>query len=163
MREDRFDDLDAEMIDLERELERELSDLPGSDREDMQRRPHLAYVVLYSSDVEELADFYEGVFGFDRRYETGTTVELLAGNLVLALTDETELLDTVGLENLPRPFEGRGSHTVLVEDVDRCYDAAIALGAHSIREPHDTEWGMRSCWVRDPSGHLLEIGRHLRE
>ena len=163
MRDDRFDDLDAEMIDLERELEHELSDMPGSDREDAQRRPHLAYVVLYSSDVEELADFYTGVFGFDRRYETSTTVELLAGGLVLALTDETELLDTIGLENLPRPHEGRSSHTVLVENVDHCYDAAIALGAQSIQEPHDTEWGMRSCWVRDPSGHLLEIGRHLRE
>lgn len=162
MNEDRFDELDAEMRDLERELEREMSDMPGSDREDAQRRPHVGYVILYSSDIEELADFYEGVFGFDRRYETGSTVELFAGSVILALTDERELMDTVGLDSMPRPFEGRSSHTVLVENVEQCFDAAIALGGQTIKEPYDTEWGMRSCWVRDPSGHLLEIGRHQR-
>lgn len=162
MNQDRFDDLDAEMHDLERELQRELEDLPGSDREDFQRQPHLAYVVLYSSDVEELADFYEGVFGFNRRYESGATIELLAGTMVLGITDEHELMETVGLDTLPRPHESRSSQTILVEDVDRCFEAAIALGARAIKEPYDTEWGMRSCWVRDPAGHLLEIGRHQR-
>ena len=161
-RDDRFDELDAEMLDLERELERELQDLPTSDREDAQRQPHVGYVVLYGTDVEEMAEFYEGVFGFPRRYETGSTVEMLAGTIVLALTDEHELISTLGLDSLPRPFEGRGSHTILVEDVDRCFEAAVALGAQVLREPHDTDWGMRSCWVRDPAGHLLEIGRHQR-
>ena len=159
---DRFDELDAEMMDLERELEAELSDLPGSDREDAQRRPHMGYVVLYTSDVEDLASFYEGVFGFQRRYEGSSTVELLAGTLVLALTDEAEMMDTIGLDSMPRPHEARSSHTMLVEDVDGCFEAAVALGAQVIRSPHDTDWGMRSCWVRDPAGHLLEIGRHQR-
>ena len=162
MNDERFDELDAEMADLERELQAELSDMPGSDREDVQRRPHLAYVVLYTSDVEELAEFYEAVFGFQRRYEGGTTIEMLAGTMILALTDEGEMIETVGLDNLPRPFESRSSHTVLVEDVDRCFEAAVAMGAHALREPYDTDWGMRSCWLRDPSGHLLEIGRHQR-
>jgi uncharacterized protein len=157
-----FDELDAEMLDLERELHRELQDLPDSDREELQRQPHLAYIVLYTSDTEELADFYEGVFGFSRRYESSSAIELAAGMMVLAIADEGELLETVGLETLPRPHEGRSSHSVMVEDVDGCYAAAIELGAHSIRAPHDTEWGMRSCWVRDPAGHLLEIGRVMR-
>ncbi len=55
MNRERDDHLDQEMIELERELERELADLPGSDREDMQRRPHLAYAVLYCEDPEDLA------------------------------------------------------------------------------------------------------------
>ena len=157
-----FDDLDAEMIDLERELQRELEEMPGSDREDAQRQPHVAYVVLYTSDTDELAEFYEGVFGFHRRYEGASSVELIAGTLVLAIADEGQLVDTVGLHDLPRPHEARSSHTVMVEDVDGCFEAAIAMGAREIRAPHDTEWGMRSCWVRDPAGHLLEIGRVLR-
>jgi catechol 2,3-dioxygenase-like lactoylglutathione lyase family enzyme len=157
-----FDDLDAEMLRLERELENELADMPGSDRESWQRAPHLAYMVLYTSDVEELAAFYTGVFGFGRRYEGGTTVELVAGAVTLALTDESHLLDVVGIDRLPRPFEGRASHTILVEDVDDCYRAAIEMGAQAIRAPHDTDWGMRSCWLRDPAGHLLEIGRFVR-
>ena len=82
--------------------------------------------------------------------------------LILALTDEGQLIDEAGLERMPRPFEGRASHTLLVEDVDRCSEAAVALGAQLLRAPRDTDWGMRSCWLRDPAGHLLEIGRFLR-
>ena len=156
-----FDDLDSEMLDLEKELQREIEDMPGSDRENAQRSPHLAYVVLYTEEVEELAEFYEAVFGFDRRYESGTTIELQAGMIALAITDEGQLLDEVQLERAPRPFEARSSHTMLVEDVDRCFEAALAMGAKELRAPRDTDWGMRSGWVRDPAGHLLEIGRYL--
>ena len=157
-----FEEFDAEMTELERELHKDLDDLPVSDREELQRQPHLAYLVLYTSDIEELADFYEGVFGFPRRYESGSAIELVAGMLVLGIADEGELLETVGLEGLPRPHESRSSHSVMVEDVEGCYEAALELGGQSIRAPYDTEWGMRSCWVRDPAGHLLEIGRAVR-
>lgn len=157
-----FEEFDAEMMDLERELQRELGDLPGSDREEIQRQPHLAYIVLYTSDTEELADFYEGIFGFARRYESGSAIELVAGMLVLSIADEGQLIETVGLDVLPRPHESRSSLSIMVEDVDGCYEAALEMGAQSIRAPYETEWDMRSCWVRDPAGHLLEIGRVLR-
>ena len=39
---------------------------------------------------------------------------------------------------------------------------ATALGAQVVKEPHETEWGMRSCWLHDPAGHLIEIGRFER-
>jgi catechol 2,3-dioxygenase-like lactoylglutathione lyase family enzyme len=159
---ERDDHLDQEMIELERELERELADLPGSDREDMQRRPHLAYAVLYCEDPEDLSDFYVGVFGFDRRYESGTTVELQAGTVVLTIAEEGQLLETCGLDRMPAPFENRASLSFLVEDVDGCFEAATALGAQVVKEPHETDWGMRSCWLHDPAGHLIEIGRFER-
>ena len=154
--------LDQEMAELERDLEQELADLPGSDREDAQRRPHLAYAVLYCEDVEDLSDFYCGVFGFDRRYESGSTIELHAGSIVLTLAEEGQLLDTCGLDRIPAPFEGRSSLSFLVEDVDGCCEAAVAMGARIVREPYDTDWGMRSCWLTDPAGHLIEIGRFSR-
>lgn len=154
--------LDQEMLELERQLEQELSDLPGSDRENLQRQPHLAYVVLYCEDIEDLSEFYCGVFGFDRRYESGSTVELLAGSVILTLADEGQLLETCGLERVPAPFEGRASLSFLVEDVDGCAEAATALGARMVKAPHDTDWGMRSCWLTDPAGHLIEIGRYDR-
>jgi catechol 2,3-dioxygenase-like lactoylglutathione lyase family enzyme len=157
-----LDHLDQEMVELERELERELADMPGSDREDAQRRPHIAYAILYCEDVEELSDFYCGVFGFERRYESGSTVELHAGTIVLTIADEGQLLDTCGLDRRPAPFEGRSSLSFLVEDVDGCCEAAEALGGHILREPYDTDWDMRSCWLRDPAGHVFEIGRYNR-
>ena len=162
MRREEDDFLDREMAELERELEQELADLPGSDREDAQRRPHLAYAVLYCEDIEDLSEFYCGVFGFDRRYESGSTVELHAGSIVLTIAEEGQLLDTCGLDRIPAPFEGRSSLSFLVEDVDGCCEAAVAMGARIVREPYDTDWDMRSCWLTDPAGHLIEIGRYSR-
>ena len=157
-----FDELDAEMQDLERELHTELDDYPDGDREDMQRRPHVAYLVLYTAEVEELAEFYEGVFGFTRQYESGSGVDLHGGTLIISIVDEGQLVDTVGLSGVPQVSSARSSHSILVEDVDSCGAAAVALGGLMIREPHETDWGMRSCWVRDPAGNLLEIGRFVR-
>lgn len=156
------DHLDQEMLELERELEQELADMPGSDREDAQRRPHLAYAVLYCEDIEDLSEFYCAVFGFDRRYESGSTVELHAGSIILTIAAEDQLLETCGLGRIPAPFEGRSSLSFLVEDVDGCCEAAVSLGARMEKEPHDTDWGMRSCWLSDPAGHLIEIGRFSR-
>lgn len=153
--------LDAEMLELERQLQSELADMPGSDLEAIQRQPHMAYVAIYATDIEELCDFYEGAFGFDRRYESPSAIELQAGALILTLAEEHQLLEVCGVDHLPRVEESRSTFTVLVEDVERCVEAAVALGGRVVKEPHDTEWGMRSCWLRDPSGQLFEIGRFL--
>lgn len=162
MRDDDLDNLDDDIRELERELEREMRDMPGSDREDLQRAPHVAYVTLYTNEVEELAEFYETLFGFARRYESSSTIELQAGAIILMVSEEYQLVDTVGMTRVPAVADPRASHTLLVEDVDRSYEAALALGASGVKEPHDTEWGMRSCWLRDPAGHVIEIGRWLR-
>jgi lactoylglutathione lyase len=154
-----FDADDHERLDPEQV---ELDDMPSSDREELQRSPHLAYVVLYCSDVEELSEFYEGTFGFERVYETGETVELRAGALTLTLTDERNLIDVVGLAAVPNPHDERVSLSFLVEDVQAVFEAAVELGAVAVREPHDTPWGMRSAYLRDPAGHLLEVGRWMR-
>lgn len=156
------DELDQQMLELERELEQELAELPGSDREDVQRRPHLAYAVLYCEDVEDLSEFYCAVFGFDRRYESSSTVELHAGSIILTIADTDQLIDTCGLDRVPAPYEGRSSLSFLVEDVDGCCEAAVAMGGRLEKAPYDTDWGMRSCWLSDPAGHLIEIGRHAR-
>ena len=156
--------LNDEMIRLERELEQELDDLPIGDRENLSRAPHMAYVTLYTSDVEELADFYTAVFGFDRRYEGTSSVELNAGQqLILGISEEGYLMEVAGLDHLPPSHNNRCSTTFQVEDVDRCSEAAMAMGATILKEPHDTDWGMRSCWLRDPAGHLIEIGRWIHK
>jgi catechol 2,3-dioxygenase-like lactoylglutathione lyase family enzyme len=156
-----FDNLDDEMLELERQLQQEMADMPGSDLEQVQRQPHLAYLTIYTSDIEELAEFYVAAFGFDRRYESPSAIELQAGTVILTLAEETQLLEVCGVDRLPHPEESRSAFSILVEDVERCVEAAVAMGGRVVKEPHDTDWGMRSCWLRDPSGQLFEIGRFL--
>jgi uncharacterized glyoxalase superfamily protein PhnB len=68
----------------------------------------------------------------------------------------------VGLTSVPAVHDERLSLSFLVEDVDLAFEAAVAMGGESVQLPHDTPWGMRSAYVRDPAGHLLEIGRWVR-
>jgi predicted enzyme related to lactoylglutathione lyase len=156
------DHLDAEMLELERQLQQEMADLPGSDLESVQRQPHVAYIVIYTSELDDLSDFYEACFGFDRCYESPSAIELQAGAVILTLADESQLLEVCGVDRLPHPEESRCAFSILVEDVERCVEAAVAMGGRVVREPYDTDWGMRSCWLRDPSGQLFEIGRFVR-
>ena len=45
-----------------------------------------------------------------------------------------------------------------VDDADRWYDRAIAVGATSVMAPENMFWGDRYAQVKDPFGHLWSIG-----
>jgi catechol 2,3-dioxygenase-like lactoylglutathione lyase family enzyme len=157
---DRYDP--DELEDLESLLAEELGEMPSADREEIQRSPHLAYTILYTADVEELSEFYEGAFLFSRRYETASVVELQAGAVILSICEGAHLQEQAGVRGQVTPGAAGVSLTFLVEDVDGVVEAAIALGAELLRAPHETDWGMRSAWLRDPAGHVIEVGRWLR-
>ena len=50
-----------------------------------------------------------------------------------------------------------------VDDVDRVYRKAVAAKCEIVRDIADEEWGIRWFFVRDPSGHVLNILAHLPE
>jgi uncharacterized glyoxalase superfamily protein PhnB len=45
-------------------------------------------------------------------------------------------------------------------DVDRIYKQAMALGASSVREPVDQDYGGRGCTVADPEGNRWSFGSY---
>ena len=49
-----------------------------------------------------------------------------------------------------------------VDDADRWYDRAIAVGATSVMAPENMFWGDRYAQVKDPFGHLWSIGHPLK-
>ncbi|OXM57002.1 bleomycin resistance protein [Amycolatopsis thailandensis] len=50
--------------------------------------------------------------------------------------------------------------SIEVEDVDAAYAAAKASGAEIVHELTDEEWGVRRFFVRDPSGHVVNVLSH---
>ena len=46
----------------------------------------------------------------------------------------------------------------LFSDVDKEFDRLVRLGAKPIYYPKTESWGMRSSYVADPDGNLIEIG-----
>jgi uncharacterized glyoxalase superfamily protein PhnB len=47
---------------------------------------------------------------------------------------------------------------VCCEDTDALYQKAMATGAKSVMEPHDSFWGDRFCSVTDPDGYEWGFG-----
>jgi uncharacterized glyoxalase superfamily protein PhnB len=43
------------------------------------------------------------------------------------------------------------------DEVDKEYHRMVSKGATPIIEPKTYPWGLRSCYVADPEGNLIEI------
>ncbi|MDQ0734691.1 VOC family protein [Arthrobacter agilis] len=52
--------------------------------------------------------------------------------------------------------------SVEVDDVDAAYRGADQSGLAVVREIRDEPWGIRRFFVRDPSGHVINVASHIR-
>ena len=124
----------------------------------------LGYVILFVKDVSAALAFYEGAFGFSRRFfhddngkaygelETGATC-LAFVSLELART--TVKQDAVATPPDKTPF---GSEIALVTpDVPALYARAVKAGAIAVSEPAAKPWGQTVAYLRDRDGHLVEL------
>ncbi|MDF2554694.1 MAG: bleomycin resistance protein [Microbacterium sp.] len=50
-----------------------------------------------------------------------------------------------------------------VDDVDAAFAAAVRSGAAEVDAPTDMPWGERVAQVRDPDGHLVNLGEEARD
>lgn len=124
----------------------------------------LGYVILYVQDVAASLEFYERAFGLSRRFfhQDGVHAygELETGGTRLAFAS-IEL----GSINLPGgvvapSMDGPplGAEIALVSaDVPALFTQALRFGATALSEPAEKPWGQTVAYVRDNSGHLVEL------
>lgn len=68
-----------------------------------------------------------------------------------------------GTADTDNPGIGHASCYCVTEtdaDVDRIHQQALALGATSVREPADQDYGGRGCTVADPEGNRWSFGSY---
>ena len=65
---------------------------------------------------------------------------------------------TVMLETPPEPDRVSGFLNIRVADIEAVYDEWSARGAEFLTAPKEHETEIR-CYVRDPDGHLIEVGQ----
>ena len=124
----------------------------------------LGYAILYVKDVSASLAFYEQAFGLSRRFftdengmaygelETGAAC-LSFASLELAKVQLKQDVITAALDKPPL-----GAEVALVtSDVDALYARAVKAGATSISEPATMPWGQTVAYLRDNSGHLVEL------
>jgi len=121
---------------------------------------HFRFLV---ADFTATFRFYREIVGLPTTYPpdaSGPYAEFeLGGEKYLGLFDRAQMLEAVG-----RPIEAElepDDHALLcisVEDVDEEARRLQGLGIELVAAPADHEpWGMRTVYVRDPEGNLVEF------
>jgi uncharacterized glyoxalase superfamily protein PhnB len=121
--------------------------------------------MLAVSDVRRAVDFYTKAFGFSVRgimdSPTGPMhAELRLRDTTLMLSPESRQqnnLSANAIGNTPATLY------ILVDDVDRTFNAAVAAGAKVLMPVMDMFWGDRCSTVADPDGNKWMIATHKAE
>ena len=126
--------------------------------------PSLGYVILYVNDVAASLAFYEKAFGLTRRFfndangkaygelETGAarlafaSVALAEEHLKQKVTAASPKQEPLGVEI-----------ALTTPDVKDLFECAVNAGATAISQPETKPWGQTVAYLRDNSGHLVEL------
>jgi catechol 2,3-dioxygenase-like lactoylglutathione lyase family enzyme len=115
---------------------------------------------IVSDDVERSRRFYTDVLGGEVVLEGEPTIVALANGWVTinAGGGPTPDKPTVTLETPPDPDRVSSFLNIRVADIATIYADWSARGAEFLTAPVDYGREIR-CYVRDPDGHLIEIGQ----
>lgn len=108
---------------------------------------------LQAADLRTATTFYTRVLGMEIVMDHGWIV-------TLADPDRPEVQLSLITHDASAGVVPDAS--VEVDDVDAAYQAAHAAGAEIVHELTDEPWGVRRFFVRDPTGHVLNILSHGR-
>ena len=121
-----------------------------------------AYTILYVRDVTKTVEFYEGAFGFARKFVTPENDygELLVGETTLSFASITlaksNLTNGFTESNLAdKPFGIEIAFTT--DKVEETVQSAVNAGAKITEIPKTKPWGQVVAYIRDLDGFLIEI------
>jgi lactoylglutathione lyase len=126
--------------------------------------PSLGYVILYVNDVAASLAFYEKAFGLTRRFfndadgkaygelETGAA-RLAFASIALAEEHLKQKITPAALDKAPLGVE----FALTTSDVKELFVRAVNAGATIVSEPETKPWGQIVAYLRDNSGHLVEL------
>jgi catechol 2,3-dioxygenase-like lactoylglutathione lyase family enzyme len=128
--------------------------------------PHEGFVLTHfivSGDVERSRRFYTDVLGGEVVMEGEPTIVALANGWVIINVGggPTEDKPTVILETPPDPDRTSSFLNIRVADIASVYEEWKARGAEFLTPPMDRGAEIR-CYIRDPDGHLIEVGQTTR-
>ncbi len=122
----------------------------------------LAHFIV-SADVERSRRFYTDVLGGETIHDGGVTYVALANSWIIINVGggPTEDKPTVTLETPQDPDRASSFLNIRVADIQAVYDEWKARGADFLTPPIQRATEIR-CYLRDPDGHLIEVGQTTR-
>jgi lactoylglutathione lyase len=126
----------------------------------------LGWVIVYVDEPPAAADFYERAFGLKTEFVApgGSYAQLDTGPTKLAFASYE-----LGEKNFAGGVRRAGTDgqppnvevTLVHDDVEAAYAAALDAGCASLAAPEDKPQGQRVAYVRDPFGTLVELATPL--
>ena len=115
---------------------------------------------IVSGDVERSRRFYTEVLGGEAVYEGEPSIVQLANAWVIINVGggPTEDKPTVTLEAPTDPDRVSSFLNIRVADIQSVYEEWSARGAEFLTPPQQRATEIR-CYIRDPDGHLIEVGQ----
>ncbi len=117
---------------------------------------------IVSADVERSRRFYSDVLGGETVQEGEPSVVALANSWIIINVGggPTEDKPTVTLEAPPDPDRVSSFLNIRVADIQAVYAEWSARGAEFLTPPEERKTEFR-CYIRDPDGHLIEVGQKI--
>ena len=115
---------------------------------------------IVSDDVERSRRFYTEVLGGREVFGPAPVNVALANSWIVinAGGDATDDKPRVTLETPRDPDRVSSFLNIRVNDIEAVYAEWSARGAHFLTPPKQHRYEKR-CYIRDPDGHLIEVGQ----
>jgi catechol 2,3-dioxygenase-like lactoylglutathione lyase family enzyme len=115
---------------------------------------------IVSDDVERSRRFYSEVLGGETVRSGEPTIVQLANSWIIINVGggPTDDKPTVTLETPRDPDRVSSFLNIRVADIEAVYAAWSVRGAEFLTPPIERETEIR-CYIRDPDGHLIEVGQ----
>jgi catechol 2,3-dioxygenase-like lactoylglutathione lyase family enzyme len=119
---------------------------------------------LVSNDVERSRRFYTEVLGGEAVLDGEPSVVALANSWIIinAGGGPTDDKPTVTLETPSDPDRVSSFLNIRVADIEAVYSDWSSRGAEFLTPPKQHPSEIR-CYIRDPDGHLIEVGQTTRQ
>jgi catechol 2,3-dioxygenase-like lactoylglutathione lyase family enzyme len=118
---------------------------------------------IVSDDVERSRRFYSDVLGGEVVMQGEPTIVALANSWIIINVGgpPTDDKPTVTLVTPSEPDRVSSFLNIRVADIHAIYERWSARGAEFLTPPIDRGRELR-CYIRDPDGHLIEVGQTTR-
>jgi catechol 2,3-dioxygenase-like lactoylglutathione lyase family enzyme len=116
---------------------------------------------IVAEDVARSAAFYSDVLGGEVVMEGEPSGVQLANAWIIINVGggPTDDKPEVILETPPDPNRTSSFLNIRVADIQAVYEEWGSRGAEFLTPPVEHAWGEIRCYIRDPDGHLIEVGQ----
>lgn len=124
----------------------------------------LDLLTIMVDDMPRMLAFYRDVLGFAIKRDRGGWVSLQNEGVRLALWEQSGL--TAQFPSVTYPADLNGTFILAIsfptrEALDGEFERIRKAGTREIAPPADApQWSMRSGWIADPEGNLIELTWH---